>query len=61
MLPPDLRTEHMCAKCKEFDRKIAHYVGLAARMTDQRMLDGIKRLIAQASTEKSELHFEDAK
>jgi hypothetical protein len=35
----------MCEKCVELDSKIEHYQHMASRITDQQILDGIKKLI----------------
>jgi hypothetical protein len=48
----------MCEKCIELDGKIAHYQRLAAGITDQRTLDGIKTLIEQMQAQKVVLHPE---
>jgi len=47
----------MCGKCTELDDKIAHYTRISTHITDQLTLDGIKRLIEQASAEKTALHL----
>ena len=51
----------MCGRCKDVDARIARYQGLAMHLTDQRMLDGIDKLIEQARSEKSELHPKEKK
>jgi hypothetical protein len=38
----------MCDKCVELDGKIAHYLGIASRGTDEAMIRGINVLIARA-------------
>jgi hypothetical protein len=43
-------------ECVELDKKIDHYRLMAARMTDQAMLDGIKKLIDRAKAQKTALH-----
>jgi len=48
----------MCAKCTEFDGKIAHYQGMAMRITDQLALDGIAGLIKKMTEEKAAIHSE---
>ena len=47
----------MCHKCTELDDKIAHYQRISTYITDQLTLDEIKRLIEQASAEKTALHL----
>jgi hypothetical protein len=46
----------MCDKCVELDRKIEHFHRIAARFTDQALLDGIKELIDRAKAQKAALH-----
>lgn len=48
----------MCDMCAVFDDKIAHYQRIAMYITDQMTLDGLKKLIERASTEKAALHPE---
>jgi hypothetical protein len=48
----------MCDKCVELDGKIAHYLGIASRITDEAMIRGIKVLIARAKAQKAVLHPE---
>jgi hypothetical protein len=48
----------MCNKCAELDERIRHYRGIASRITDQRTIDGIKRLIADMEAKKKVLHPE---
>jgi hypothetical protein len=48
----------MCERCIELDGKIEHYQRLAAGITDQRTLDGIKTLIEQMQAQKVGLHPE---
>jgi hypothetical protein len=48
----------MCEKCAELDSKIEHYQHMASRITDQQMLDGIKKLIERVQAEKAALHPE---
>jgi hypothetical protein len=57
MLPPGISGGAMCGKCTELDDKIAHYTRISTHITDQLTLDGIKRLIEQASAEKTALHL----
>ena len=51
----------MCDKCVELDGKIEHYHFMASRITDQAMLDGIKRLTADLQAQKAALHPEHSK
>ncbi|ERF86146.1 hypothetical protein JQ559_02515 [Bradyrhizobium viridifuturi] len=46
----------MCEQCIELDKRIAHYTELAVRVTDERTLDGIARLLADLQGKKRELH-----
>jgi hypothetical protein len=46
----------MCDQCVEIAKKIAHYERLASSFTDQALLDGIKKLIEQATAQKATLH-----
>ncbi|WP_050421263.1 hypothetical protein [Bradyrhizobium tropiciagri] len=48
----------MCDKCKKIDEKIAHYRGLASRVTDRIASDGIKQLIEELLAEKNGVHPE---
>jgi hypothetical protein len=48
----------MCTKCVELDGKIEHYRFMASRITDQRLLDGIKELIERMQAQKIALHPE---
>jgi hypothetical protein len=48
----------MCEQCVESDGKIEHYKNLSSLVTDQRTLDGIKKLIARLEAEKKALHPE---
>ena len=48
----------MCERCVELDAKIDHYQKLARMITDQRMLDGIAKVIEAANAEKAALHPE---
>ena len=48
----------MCDKCVELDGKIEHYQRMAARITDQLTLDGIKELIERMKAQKAVLHPE---
>jgi hypothetical protein len=50
----------MCEKCVEIDDKIEHYRIMASRITDEALLDGIVKLIAQLQAIKLELHPECA-
>jgi len=51
----------MCDKCVELDGKIAHYLGIASRSTDEAMIGGINVLIARAKAQKVVLHPEQTK
>lgn len=51
----------MCDQCVEIDGKIEHYQRMASRITDQAMLDGIKRLIDRMQAGKAALHPEQPK
>jgi hypothetical protein len=46
----------MCDQCVAIDQKIEHYGFIASRITDQAMLDGIKRLAADMRVQKAALH-----
>jgi hypothetical protein len=46
----------MCDRCVELDKKIEHFHRLAARFTDQALLEGIRELIERAEVEKAALH-----
>jgi hypothetical protein len=48
----------MCEKCDELDGKIEHYQGIASRITDEAMLQGIQVLIERAKAQKAKLHPE---
>ncbi len=48
----------MCEKCIELDGMINHYEKLARMITDQRILDGIAKVIETANAEKAALHPE---
>ena len=48
----------MCEKCVELDAKIDRYKQMARMITDQRTLDGIAKIIEEASAEKAALHSE---
>ena len=48
----------MCAKCFEFDGKIAHYQRIAMRITDKLALDGIAGMIKKMTEEKAAIHSE---
>jgi hypothetical protein len=50
----------MCDRCVELDKKIEHFHRLAARFTDQALLNGIRELIERAEVEKAALHPEQA-
>jgi hypothetical protein len=49
----------MCSQCIEIDKRIEHYRTMAARVTDQRTLDGIGLLIERLETQKKALHPEE--
>jgi len=44
--------------CVKLDHKIDHYQRLACHVIDQRMLDGIGKLIAEMKAQKAALHPE---
>jgi len=46
----------MCEKCHAIDGKIAHYKGIASRVTGQQPFDGIAGLIEMMQAEKALLH-----
>ena len=48
----------MCDHRDEVDAKIDHYRLIETRMTDQALLDGIKKLIEELQTQKAALHHE---
>lgn len=48
----------MCDKCENIDEKIAHYRGLASRVTDRIANEGIKGLIDELLAEKNGIHPE---
>jgi hypothetical protein len=52
-----MRNLVMCEKCVELDGKISRYRQLASKVTDQRTLDGIQKLIAQMQAEKTAIHL----
>jgi beta-phosphoglucomutase-like phosphatase (HAD superfamily) len=51
----------MCDKCDEIDKKTEHYRSIAARITDQPLLDGIKELIERMQNQKRAFHPEQEK
>jgi hypothetical protein len=48
----------MCERCVKLNAEIDHYQKLARMITDQRMLDGIAKVIEAANAEKAALHPE---
>jgi hypothetical protein len=46
----------MCEQCVELDSKIEHYQRMATKISDQAMLEGIKKLIEQMRAQKAALH-----
>ena len=46
----------MCEKCVELDQKIEHYRQLSSRVLDERVIEGIRFLIAKFTAEKKALH-----
>jgi hypothetical protein len=46
----------MCEGCVALDARIDHYEKLARMITDQRVLDGIARVIETANAGKAALH-----
>ena len=48
----------MCEKCIKIDRRIARREGMASRILDQQMLDGIDKLVSECEAQKIELHTE---
>jgi hypothetical protein len=48
----------MCEKCKELDQRAEHYRRISASVSDQRVIDSIKELIANIDAQKAELHPE---
>jgi hypothetical protein len=46
----------MCEQCVEIDKNIEDYQRMASRITDERMLDGIKGLIERMQAHKVALH-----
>jgi hypothetical protein len=48
----------MCEKCAQLDAKIEHYRRLSFRLTDQRTLEGIEKLIEQMKAQKATIHAE---
>jgi hypothetical protein len=54
-----MRTADMCDKCKPLDDRIARYRGLGQHITDERTLEGIRRLIADLEAQKKVLHPEE--
>ena len=57
----DLRrgsSENMCAKCIEFDNKIARYMRLATQITDEPTSEAIAQMIERMKAEKAALHGE---
>ena len=50
-----MRNQGMCDKCTEIDDRIKHYRDIASRITDQRTVDGIKKLIVDLQAKKTAL------
>jgi hypothetical protein len=48
----------MCEKCVEIDSRITRLKGLANRILDQQMLDGMDKLVSELEAQKMELHPE---
>jgi len=46
----------MCEKCVDIDKRILHLQGLATRVLDQQVVDGIEKLIAELAGRKIALH-----
>lgn len=46
----------VCARCDEIDHRIEHFKVVAARFTDEQLLQGIAAAIAQLEQEKAALH-----
>ena len=51
----------MCDKCQELDKKIEHYRGLVARVTDQLTKDRVEKLIEEMQARKVAFHSEQDK
>jgi hypothetical protein len=48
----------VCDKCKELDKKIAHFADLAARLSDPPTIAAAKKIIEEMQAEKAQLHPE---
>lgn len=48
----------MCAKCVEFEKKIAHFQTLAGRIFDPLTIEGRNDLIGEIQAQKAALHPE---
>jgi hypothetical protein len=46
----------MCDKCAEIDNTISHYRRLAERVTDEKTLAGIDKLVIKLKAMKAALH-----
>ena len=46
----------MCWKCREIDKKIAHYRTLIARVIDKQTLEGLEHMVEKLEAEKKALH-----
>ncbi len=51
----------MCDKCQELDKEIEHYRILMARINDQLMNEGIRKLIEEMQAQKAAHHPEPEK
>jgi hypothetical protein len=48
----------MCEAGKEIDAKIEHYERVARKITDQKTIDGLNKLVADMKRKKAKLHPE---
>jgi hypothetical protein len=48
----------MCDECIELHKKIDHYRTICARISDEKTVEGIRKLIAEMEAQKAALHPE---
>ena len=46
----------MCDECIELGKKIDHYTTICARISDEKTVEGIRKLIAEMEAQKAALH-----
>lgn len=46
----------VCNQCDKIDAKILHYRLMQTRLTDQKVLDGLKQLLEDLQLQKTALH-----